>query len=128
MRRGRGGITAEIDPGSLREIEGALEAAGKDAVAAVAAGVRRTAEAAAELERSLVPVRTGALRGGITVRYSETGASAQVGIWDPELYYALFVEWGTSTHPAHPFGTPAAEEASTRFVPNVVSEVRKRVG
>lgn len=124
----RGGITATLDQASLRELGAAMDRAAAAAAEGVAAGLALTAEAAASVERTLVPVDTGGLRDGIKVKYSSTGQSAQVGIWDPDLYYALFVEWGTTIRPAVPFATPAAEQAAAEFVRNVIREVRRKVG
>lgn len=123
----RAPITAEIDARSRRELAEAFERAATEAAEGVAAGLALTAEAAVALERSLVPVDTGALRDGIKARYSATGQSAEVGVWDPDLYYALFVEWGTTIRPAVPYATPAAERARVEFGPNVVTEVRRRI-
>lgn len=123
----RAPITAEIDPRSMRELTEALARAATKAAQGVTAGVALTAEAAVAHERSLVPIDTGALRDGIKARYSDSGHVAKVGVWDPDLYYALFVEWGTSIRPPVPFATPAAERARVEFSPNVVREVRRRV-
>lgn len=124
----RAPITAELDARSLRQLGEAMDQAGAAAEAGVAAGVRLTAEATAFVEQINVPVHTGALRDGIKIRHSDSGQSAQVGIWDPTLYYALFVEWGTSIRPAVPFATPAAEKARATFSRNVITEVRRKVG
>lgn len=123
----RAPITAELDPAGLRELAAALERVAEQATAGITAGIAVTAEAAVALERQLVPVASGALRDGIHARYRGDGRSAQVGVWDADLYYALFVEWGTSIRPAVPFATPAAERARHDFGPNVVTEVRRRV-
>jgi HK97 gp10 family phage protein len=124
----RAPITAELDARSLRQLGEAMELAGDAAAAGVAAGVSLTAEATAFVEQLNVPVDTGALRDGIEIRYSASGQNAQVGIWRPDLYYALFVEWGTTIRPAVPFATPAAEKARATFPRNVITEVRRKVG
>lgn len=123
----RAAITAELDPAGLRELAAAMQRAAAETAAGVTAGIAITAEATVALEQQLVPVATGALREGIHARYGGEGRSAQVGVWDPDLYYALFVEWGTSIRAAVPFATPAAERARHDYQPNVITEVRRRV-
>lgn len=124
----RAPITATLDPASVRELAAAIERAQAAALEGIAAGVAVTAEAVVALERAAATVDTGAMRDGIEARYSDNGQSAKVGIWDPDLYYALFVEWGTSIRPAAPFATPAAERARVEFPRNVIAEVRRKVG
>jgi HK97 gp10 family phage protein len=121
-------ITATLDQGSLRELEQALTRAATKAKEGVAAGVALTAEMIVSRERALVPVDTGKLRDGIRAHYSRDGLSAKVGLFDPDLYYALFVEWGTSIRPAAPFATPAAEKARVEFAGTVLTELRRKVG
>lgn len=53
------------------------------------------------------------------------GPSGSVG---PRAPHAVFVEVGTSSHPAEPFALPAAERSRRRFPGRVGSEVRKAVG
>lgn len=78
---------------------------------AVAAAVR---DAAAQLEsraKEMAPVRTGALRDSIHTEM-DGDLVAQVG---SDLDYSVYQEYGTSRMPAHPFMTPAAEEARQIF-------------
>lgn len=75
----------------------------RQAVAAAADAVQADA-------RAEVPVDTGALKDSITVENS--GLSADVSAGE---HYAPFVEFGTSTRPAQPFLTPAAEVERGRF-------------
>lgn len=72
--------------------------------------VQESAEAMREGIRRRVPVDSGALYEGVEIHYGDGGLSAEVGFDDPELYYADFVENGTSAQPAQPFMRPTAAE------------------
>jgi len=120
-------ITADIDEASLRELTRALQRAADKADEGIAAAIRAAAEAAADLERRGAPVRTGTLVASITVNVADDGQSATVGPGGDEVFYAPLVEWGTSTRPATPFCTPAAERARVDFPRAVLDEIRARL-
>lgn len=82
------------------------------------------ADAVRDDERTRVPVLTGELRDGIEVR--RLGAlHAQVGIFDSDLFWAVWIEWGRQNAPAQPFAVPAAEAARRRF-PRRVEQAARR--
>lgn len=120
-------FTAELDASSLRALGRALEAAADKAEEGIAVAVRGSAEAVGALERSLAPRRTGALVASIDVKVAGDGKRAAIGPDGKEAWYAYLVEWGTSTRPATPFATPAAERARVDFPRAVIDEVRRRI-
>lgn len=90
----------------------------------LAAAVRTEADDIRANEQSNVPVASGDLQAGIDVR--QTGdLSAEVGVYDPELIYAVWIEWGRSSAPAQPFATPAAEQARARWPSRAATAVKK---
>jgi HK97 gp10 family phage protein len=64
----------------------------------------RSAEAMAQTGRQLAPVETGLLRSSITADINDL--QAEVG---PTVYYAVFVEYGTSRMAPQPFMGPAGD-------------------
>ncbi len=86
----------------LAELPERIRKAARAAIADAAAAVQADAQAE-------VPVESGALRAGIQTRITGDGLSAEVGVFDRDLYYGAFIEFGTSSIPARPFMTPAAE-------------------
>jgi HK97 gp10 family phage protein len=67
----------------------------------------RSAQDVANDARAFVPVRLGKLRDGITFTLHKQGFQAAVGVFDKKLFYASFVEFGTSRTSAQPFLFPA---------------------
>lgn len=102
---------------ALRKIPGSVSAGLAQAVHDEAAEIRRDEQAA-------VPVRTGELQAGIEVR-SLGVLSAEVGIFDPDLFWAIWIEWGRSSAVAQPFATPAAEQARVRWPNRAADAVRR---
>lgn len=114
------GITVE----GGREVAEALRNASNEIVKAAARAVRAEAEAVADTERELVPYISGDLHDGITVR--QVGAlAAEVGIYDSELIYAIWIEWGRSSASAQPFATPASEQSRQRWPSRAADAVRE---
>lgn len=106
------GMNITVDGGN--DVKAALSRLTGRMNTTLAEAVQAEAEAVADDERSSVPVRTGELRSGIQVR--STGAlSAEVGIFDEALIYAIWIEWGRSRASAQPFATPAAEQSRQRW-------------
>lgn len=103
---------------AFRQKADQVEAALTGAVAAEAHDIR-------DDERRSVPVVTGATRAGIEARVD--GLKAEVGIWNPDLYHAVFIEWGRKNAPAQPFATPAAELARTRWPSRAEAAVRQAI-
>lgn len=105
---------------ALGGVEGRLREALAEAVVAEAGEVQTD-------EQAIVPVASGALQSGIEV--TSTGElSAEIGVNDHDLIYAIWVEWGRSNAAAQPFATPAAELSRARWPQRVVDTVQKAVG
>lgn len=82
--------------------------------AALAAAVQVEARSVQADEQQAVPVATGALQSGITVR-QVSELAAEIGIYDPDLIYAIWIEFGRSSAAAQPFATPASELSRNRW-------------
>lgn len=67
----------------------------------------------ANLARASAPVRTGELRGGISVQVAGSGQSAAIFATAP---YAPYVEHGTSKMPPQPFMAPALDQVEPEFI------------
>lgn len=89
--------------------------------------VHESAEAIVAGTRARVAFDTGALYDGIEARYSPDGLSAEVGWFDDALFYAPFVESGTSAQPAQPALGPAAEEERARLPERVARRIKTRL-
>lgn len=63
--------------------------------------------------KSMVPVKTGALRRSIHSVFSNNGMTGTVG---PSVLYGKFVEFGTRRMGARPYMRPAAEIVFPRFL------------
>jgi HK97 gp10 family phage protein len=86
-------------PGTVRKLLEPALAAGAQAVAADA--------------RTMAPVVTGTLQGGITS--GGRGLTRVAGVGGPAAAYAHFVEYGTSRHSARPFMRAAARREEDRL-------------
>ncbi|GAA1015895.1 hypothetical protein Aple_010730 [Acrocarpospora pleiomorpha] len=62
-----------------------------------------------------VAVDTGFLGAHIDKRVSKKRMTAQVGVFEPDGYYSIFVEKGTESMDAQPFLEPAAEDANAHL-------------
>ncbi|GGN46778.1 HK97-gp10 family putative phage morphogenesis protein [Streptomyces fuscichromogenes] len=127
MARRSGGIHVRIDGmARLRERLADLE---PRLIEALQKAVRESAEAVqGETERT-VPVDhsgrdTHHLKDGVTIRYAENKLSADIGWFDPDDYYARFVEHGTVRTPPQPSLGPALELERRRYVARLTEEVR----
>lgn len=94
--------------------------------AAIDQGVDAAAEQVATVERSTVPVDTGALRASIEV-FGAAGSGERVVSAGQSLDYAVFVEYG-GRGPAQPFVTPAAEQGKQALVQSVGAQIRALEG
>ncbi len=76
--------------------------------------ITRVAQEAETLMKARAPVRTGNLRRSITHRVLGDGKRwyALVGT---NVKYAIFQEYGTRFHVAHPFMRPALDELRRRY-------------
>ena len=98
--------------------------------------LRKAAKPVLDTAKSLVPVKTGALKKSLKLRALRkqkrgqfgvqvmTGTREQLGIAaDDPYYYPMAVEVGTAKAPAHPFMRPALDqnrEATYRLVAELV--------
>lgn len=89
--------------------------------------VTEAAEAVRDEARDAVRVDTGALRRGLKAFVDEGALSADVGWRDPDLYYAQYQEFGTSSISANPALTAAAEAERGRFPGRVTEDVRREI-
>lgn len=110
---GRAGVQASLDR-VLTTVE-----------AEVADVVQESAEAVREGWQQRVAFDTGVLHDGIEIQYAADGLSADIGVFDPELYYVDFVENGSSTQPAQPAARPAVADEE-RELPRRVTRAVKR--
>ena len=102
----------------------------KDALHKAADATRKSAESAirTELEavrddmRRTVPVDTGELRGSIVTR--PAGLKGEVRA---TARHAIFVEFGTSSSPAQPYGFPAAARARARLPKRLAATIKAAV-
>lgn len=110
------------------DVKAALDQLRTTTVDASGEAARREADRVADDERGLVPVLSGDLRDGIEVR--QTGdTSFEVGIYDLDLFYGVFIEWGRGGGrvPAQQFATPAAERSRIRFPAAAAQLIRDRI-
>lgn len=78
---------------------------------------RETAARIVEVEQSLVPVDTGALRDSIHVeRLGNASYNVIAGDLNADVDYAVYIEYGRSDSAAQPFVTPAAELTRPDFI------------
>lgn len=102
----------------------------KDALHEASEAARKSAEAAIATEceavrddmRRTVPVDTGELRASIRSR--PQGLTGEVRA---TARHALFVEFGTSRTPAHPYGAPAALRSRARLPKRLAATVKTAV-
>lgn len=104
-----------------------------DVPADVADGARRAVRDGAEAVRDQVErtirVDTGRARREVKVRHVGTGGlSADVGWFNPDMYYVKFLEHGTSSIAADPVLQTATEAERVRFAGRVSADVREALG
>jgi HK97 gp10 family phage protein len=110
----------------------------RDALDDVRRAVRRGAERAVrdEVADLAGDMREHAARGDASrgtrgdptlVESIDARADGLSGTAGPEVLHALFVEHGTSSHPAQPFVLPAGQRARRRFPKRVAGEVSKEL-
>ena len=112
----------------LDELKKRLDRLGEQIEAGVLKAVEESAQAVRTDARSSVRVDTGRLQRGLIVRINRSKLTAEVGWFDKDLYYAAFQEFGTSSVPANPALTGAAEAERPRFVRRLTEEVRREIG
>ncbi|MGW1035006.1 HK97-gp10 family putative phage morphogenesis protein [Streptomyces antibioticus] len=125
-RRGRAHVTIT----GLARLRERLEDLPEEIKAALAKGVKESAEAVRDDVKRNVPVDSSGrddhhLRDTVGIRYDETGLVASVGWFDPEDFYAIFVEKGTRAQPAQPTLHPALERERRQYAARLTDEVRR---
>jgi HK97 gp10 family phage protein len=95
---------------------------------ALGADLRRLAGQLAEEIKDACPSKTGALRNSIRVVERADGLGASVQVGDAAVYYASYVEYGTSRAPAHPFVRPAVEKFKRRLPSEVAHSISQTWG
>ncbi|MCD0450768.1 HK97 gp10 family phage protein [Actinocorallia sp. API 0066] len=112
----------------LPELMRELDRLGARIEAGVLKAVEESAQAVRTDARGAVRVDTGRLQRGLTVRVDRARLLAEVGWFDPKLYYAAFQEHGTSSIPANPALTSAAESERPRFPRRLAAEIEREIG
>lgn len=81
-------------------------------------------EASSEIEQS---IRRDIADTKLPVRREvvQTGFRAQIRVGNRRRFYPAFLEYGTSTAPARPFATPAADAARPAFMARMRRILRK---
>lgn len=87
---------------ALARLHGLFEVVGVDALNEWSDDVRGDA-------RATVPIRTGNLGSAIEARVDKKELRAEVGVWEDDARYSIYVEQGTSSMEAQPFLEPAFE-------------------
>ena len=118
-------VTMTLD--GMAPLQRALKTAPDQVALHAADAVQVSSFAIAQRARSLVPVRSGALKSSITVAARGTIGRVGIGRVDvagggkgrsPEVYWR-FVEFGTRYHPARPFFRPAAAAEESDYVARI---------
>lgn len=111
----------------LRDLQRRLGELDEEIHDGAARAVEEAAEAVRDEARDQVRVDTGAMRLGLKAYVDDSDLSADVGWRDPDLYYAKFQEFGTSSITANPALTAAAEAERRRFPARVTARVRGEI-
>ncbi|MEU7617188.1 hypothetical protein AB0B27_13990 [Micromonospora rifamycinica] len=90
------------------------------------AGLREAAEDLREDWYTAAAYDTGAGREGIDIREDRKDAAVEVGIFDPDLYYMVFPEEGTTSQAAQPALAEAIVRAQQRIAGTVGRRISKR--
>lgn len=125
--RGRGDFTVRIE--GIDRLRERIEALPDDVKDALRRAVREAAESVQADTRQAVRHDSGDLSTGVKVRYTTNQLAAQVG-WrrgDLAAQYAAHHEFGTSSIPANPALTSAAEAERRRLVRRVTELVRREL-
>lgn len=120
MARGRAHVTIT----GLARLRERLEDLPEEIKQALAAAVQESAQAVRDDVKHNVPVDSGRLQREVKVRPQEDGLVAEVGWFDPEEYYARYVEYGTRRVPAQPTLRPALERERAQYARRLTEEVR----
>lgn len=112
----------------LDELRRRLAEVGEQIREAAGKAIEEAAEAVQEDAQQQVRVDTGAMKRGLKTWVKKAKLTADVGWRDPKLYYAAFQEHGTSSIPANPALTAAAEAERRRLPGRVGEDVRRAIG
>lgn len=109
----------------MAELETRLRSLPEQADAAAVDALGTWGDAVAGKTRRDVPVDTGNLRDDVDSRVDAAKLIAEAGWFDPDDYYATFVERGTKSMPARPSLLPAFERQRRKF-PRMLRKAIKR--
>lgn len=87
--------------------------------------VRKVGEDIVRDAKAVVPVDTGRLKKSINYKLSPDRLSVKVGT---DVYYSMFVEFGTYKMPARPYLTPAIARHAPRLTKGVEDAVKYAFG
>ena len=107
------GVNVSID--GVRELRERAAQMSEEISERLRGAVGEAGEAVRDGARQRVPQDSGALHDGIEVVTAEDGFVAEIGPRDPELYYGVFIEHGTSRRQAVPYMFPASEDERVRL-------------
>ncbi|MCZ4612358.1 HK97 gp10 family phage protein [Streptomyces sp. Lzd4kr] len=120
-RRGRAHVTIT----GIARLRERLEDLPDEIKQALVKGVKESAEAVRDDVKRNVPVDTGNLRESVDIRFREGGLVADVGWFDQQDFYAVFVEFGTRSRPAQPSLHPALDRERRNYRARLTEEVRR---
>ncbi len=129
-------MAVEITTRGLDELNRRLttlvpQAARRALNAALMAGGRVVVREAKARVYTVVKKRTGNLKRGIRARVArplqtQATAAVHVGV-RRDAFYGMFIELGSSGHPARPFLRPAFENSIEEVVVTVAKRLRERI-
>lgn len=106
-------LSAEVNKASVSKAIRAIKLFTDRKDKAIRSQVSTSADSITRVAKQLCPVDTGRLRDSIHPEFSNNGMDAQVVT---DVFYAPFVEFGTSRQRAQPFLFPAAEQERQKFL------------
>ncbi|WP_432193812.1 HK97-gp10 family putative phage morphogenesis protein [Streptomyces sp. bgisy027] len=126
MARGRSHVTIT----GLARLRQRLEDLPDELKQALAKGVKESAEAVRDDVKRNVPVDTSGrdnrhLKDTVDIRYRDDDLVADVGWFDQQDFYAVFVERGTRRQAAQPTLHPALERERGQYRARLTEEVRR---
>lgn len=105
---------------TLKGLPGTVRKAAQDAIADSAQAIKADGRAGSRVD-------TAHLRDGVAIRRDADGLGARIGVFDDDLYYGQFQEFGTSSIPAKPFMTPAAESERRRLPGRIERAIKSKL-
>lgn len=90
-------------------------------------GVEEVAEAIRDRAEATAPIDDGHLAAGQEVRYSHGGRRAEVGAFDPDLWYHRLVHEGTQRIKANPYLLRAAADIRKDAADRAADAMKKKL-